>query len=189
MRIHTNLTNLTPARVASGAPIHFEHHEEKGSRLRDRAFEVRLGGSGGLNNTGLYGAGDYNGATWDEWGAFLGALFAADPDAVCGGSKRNPVYANAADFHWQTGNRFKGRPVEPGDCNCGAKYGWTPESKEAHFPGCATAVTATYLPADTHPRHRWAYSPGLGYTCTHKAGCSAQRPGYSTPNPHRSEGM
>ena len=158
MRIHTSLTNLTPVRVASGAPIHFEHHEQKGSRLRDRAFEVRLGGSGGLNNTGLYGAGDYNGATWDEWGAFLGALFAADPDAVCG-SNSYRVYDGAADFHAKTGDRFRGRVVTVED-----------------YKGMPLPPRRVYLPADTHPRHIWKREDWNGPArCAFKAGCSAVR--------------
>jgi hypothetical protein len=180
MRIHTNLTDDQMYAVLnqSGAPIGFHNLSEHGSRSRDRAFEVALDGSGGLNNTGLYGAGDRNGATWDEWGAFFGALYAADPEAICGTAKR-PTYANAEHYHHVTGYRFRGRDVTPGACNCGAKYGGKPANGDEHFAPCATRKTRSYLPTDTHPRHRWVPIDGdyrNGWECAHKAGCSATLP-------------
>lgn len=127
MRIHTNLDflQMLDVRTDSGAPIGYEDITEHGSRTHAWAFDVRLTGSGGRNNTGLYGAGDYDGATWDEWGAFFGALYAADPTARCGGSAKSPVYADATHFHFMTNERF--------------------ELNDA----------GTHMPADTHPRHNW----------------------------------
>lgn len=117
MRIHTRLTREQMNHVLqdSGAPIGYQSITEHGSRTHERAFNVLLTGSGGYNNTGLYGAGDYKGAIWDEWGAFLGALFAMDPYARVGGEK-HPVYDGRTDFHYVTAGRFvqfKGGHVPP----------------------------------------------------------------------------
>ena len=180
MRIHTTLTvdDLYRARRASGAPIHFEKLTEHRSTSHARAFEVRLSGTGGRNNTGLYGAGDYDGATWDEWGAFFGALYELDQTARCGGTAARPGYANGRDFHRQTGHRFTRRALdERKPCDCGVKYGGKPADGAEHFPGCSAPVIGTHLPADTHPRHRWVYDRDNHVTrCAHKAGCTATMP-------------
>lgn len=168
MRIHTALTwsELYDVARASGAPISFHTCEEKGSRTHARAFELRLEGTGGRNNTGQYGAGDYDGATWDEWGAFFGALYAADAGARCGGTAKRPTYANAAHYHFVTGDRFRGRMIT------------TP----------AGVTRRTYLPEDTHPRHGWIYlgtwgdHGAAGYKCRK---CSATRPGWKAEEDYR----
>jgi hypothetical protein len=46
---------------------------------------------------------------WDEWGIVLAELYRRDPDLVCG-SVKHPTYANAEDYHWQTGDRFQPQP-------------------------------------------------------------------------------
>ena len=144
MRIHTNLTREAMHTVLrqSGAPISFHVLEEHGSRTHARSFDVRLEGTGGASNTGLYGAGDYSGATWDEWGAFFGALFEMSPGARAGGSVARPIYANAEDYHFQTGDRF-------------------------HF-----TAGRGHLPADTHPRHRWVYQGSWGDAAVADSECS-----------------
>jgi hypothetical protein len=156
MRIHTDLTfdEVRNARSAAGAPIAFQTITEHASRTHARSFEIRLTGSGGRTNSGRYGAGDFDGATWDEWGAFLGALYAADETARCGGTSKRPTYADAAHFHFETGDRFEARPTHPHGLD---------------------GVRLVHLPADTHPRHSWSYADA-GWTCTHKAGCTATRP-------------
>lgn len=159
MRIHTSLhrDQLLTVLRNSGAAIDTEAFGVYGSRTHDSAWEVRLTGSGGRNNTGLYGAGDYNGATWDEWGAFFGALFELDPEARCGGTEANPVYRDARHYHYLTGDRFQAR-AESVD---GLPKRWN------------------HLPADTHPRHRWEPDNPRdyrgGFHCA-KAECSAVRP-------------
>lgn len=128
MRIHTNtLTHDNLETAARTARVTLRTASGHGSRSRDHAFNVRLEGSGGRNNTGLYGAGDYSGATWDEWGAFLAALYAVDPDATIPG-----VYESAAHFHWATGDRFR-TPGLP--ANTHKRHRWEREE---------TAVTGTY---------------------------------------------
>lgn len=82
-------------------------------------------------------------ATWDEWGAFFAALYADDINARCGGSVAYPVYRDAEHFHYSTGSRFVPR------------------------------LTGSYLPADTHPLHKWEYKNRKGFGCSK---CSAIRP-------------
>jgi hypothetical protein len=157
MRIHTSLTygqmsGLTgPGQAFGGRPLFVVWHKLDTFKSRTHAYgyDITLEGSGGRNNTGLYGAGDYNGATWDEWGAVFGRLFTLDPAARAGGTVARPVYANSEHFHWTTGHRF------------------------------SHEMTGGQLPADTHKRHRWAhdgYSPGRSYSvahCEHSSGCTA----------------
>lgn len=159
MKIHTTLSRpkMLDALRHSGAPIYFHKLEEVGSRTHRHGYHVTLEGSGGRNNTGLYGAGTYNGATWDEWGAFFGALFELDPEARCGGTVANPVYRNAGHFHYLTAERFIQR-----------------------FEGTGNTVGATvqptHLPVDTHPRHRWerdGWGPNAERKC---AKCTATQP-------------
>ena len=110
MKIHTSMTREQFVTAIDGLPpLRWHDWSEHGSRTHLRAFDFRLEGSGGRSNTGLYGAGDYSGATWDEWGAVIGNLFRIDPDARFGDTK-NPVYDGAGDFHRATMGRFE----EPG---------------------------------------------------------------------------
>lgn len=105
MRIHTDTITAfdihAAARAAgmTGVDATFTSH---GSRKRDHAFNVNLTGTSSRRpNTGKYGAvSDEHAATWDEWGMFLAALYAVDPDMDA------TYYADAADFHRQTHDRF-----------------------------------------------------------------------------------
>jgi hypothetical protein len=155
MRIHTTLDYVTmagltgPGKACGGRPLFVIWHrlEPFRSRTHPNAYEIRLEGSGGRNNTGRYGAGDYNGATWDEWGAVFGRLFALDPAARCGGSAARPVYACADDYHWQTGDRFRSGQL-PADTH--PRHRWGPvDYSEAVAQGYSEAV------------------------CQHKSGCTA----------------
>lgn len=149
MRIHTSLTlsEMYAARLESGAPFHFEVLTSHTSRTHARAFEVRLSGSGTLANSGHYGAGDFDAATWDEWGAFFGALYERDQAARCGGTRNRPWYADADDYHLQTVDRFRPRAL--------------PDGRIVH------------LPEDTHKRHRWqADGDWKNLVCTK---CTARR--------------
>ena len=127
MRIHTDrLAEVRQAINAATRALPGVYHgemPEHGSRSRKGALELRLTGQGPrwtADNRDLA-------ASYDEWGVVLGAVFAVDPDAICGSAKR-PVYAGANDYHWQTGERF------------------------AHVgPDNYT------LPEDTHASHRWDY--------------------------------
>lgn len=150
MRIHTSLTHwqMRQALQASGAPIDFEVLEQHASRTHDRAFEVMLSGTGGRP---AFRNSDFQAATWDEWGAFFGALYTADPKARCGGSAKHPTYRDAEHYHFVTGERFRPRFDVAGEGN--------------------------YLPIDTHRLHRWTYGDGdtAGFHCTK---CSATRPSW-----------
>lgn len=100
MRIHTSLT-ADQVRACTGDTGTWLHiFREHGSRSHPRAFEVVL--SGTSNHRGQAGDDDYYAATWDQWGLFFGRLFDADPTA-----RAANVYDGAADFHWQTGDRFR----------------------------------------------------------------------------------
>lgn len=109
MRLHTNKIDATHLHEATlnlpGVSVQWTMH---GSRSHARAFEVSLTGNG--QTGGQWGNTDQKSATWDEWGTFLAALYEIDPDALWGTAK-NPVYRDAADFHFQTCDRFS----EPGE--------------------------------------------------------------------------
>ena len=153
MKIHTELDYvqmLTLIRASGASEIEYQVLEPNGSRTHRFGYSVTLAGSGGRNNTGLYGAGNYNGATWDEWGAFFGALFEMDPEARCGGTLVDPVYRNASHFHYLTDDRFQSYVTE--------------------------SEGVSFLPTDTHPRHQWEHK-GYGYNSPrHCTKCSATQP-------------
>lgn len=122
MKLHTNLSRGAIVLVTRHIdPVVFRTLDEAGSKQRARSFNIRLEGSGGRNNTGHYGAGDYDGATWDEWGAIIGAIYAFDPTAVWGGTSKRPVYMGAEHYHWLTNDRFRNGDI-PQDTH--ARHGW-----------------------------------------------------------------
>lgn len=105
MRIHSDiLTNadIDKAMTATGMANVNGQVSIHGSRSRAQAFNVLLtGNSTHRPNSGKAGAqNDDYAATWDEWGIFLNALYAIDPNLV------TPYYADANDFHRKTVNRF-----------------------------------------------------------------------------------
>lgn len=114
MRVHTDvLTKNDLYRATKHLPGVSVALTQHGSRSRARAFEVRLTGNGYARNSGTYGADSTtHSATWDEWGAFLSALYETDPFAVWG-SARYPTYRDAEDFHAVTLDRFRFK-VTPG---------------------------------------------------------------------------
>lgn len=98
MRIHTNLCRGMLDIAAKEARVTFERCTLHGSRTHDHAFDVILSGNSGRRaNFG----GDWEAATWDQWGIFLARIFADDPQAKCW------AYTDADDFHWQTDGRFR----------------------------------------------------------------------------------
>jgi choline dehydrogenase-like flavoprotein len=98
MRIHSDtLDGLELRKAANLAGVNFTRLSLHGSRKREAAFDVILTGDSPRRQNG----GEDMAATWDQWGIFLGALFATDADMV------TPYYANAEHFHWVTGDRFK----------------------------------------------------------------------------------
>lgn len=143
MKIHTSLdySQMYGLLRDSGAPISFHKLEQNGSRTHAHGYEVTLEGSGGRNNTGLYGSGEYNGATWDEWGAFFGALYYHDSEARCGGTVTNPIYANFSHFHYLTADRFQkhaGMHV-PTDTHPRHQWKWDAYYIERHCTKCSAA--------------------------------------------------
>jgi hypothetical protein len=108
MRIHTDtlsamhVINATHhADRVSGARVRPERLEQRGSRSHTRAFDVILSSDGTLTRRRTQTNRDAFSATWDQWGYFLGYVFAADPGATVPG-----VYSDAADFHEKTGGKF-----------------------------------------------------------------------------------
>lgn len=114
MRIHTDKLSWSDVYHAAaklpGVDVTASEHR---SRSRSRAFEVQLEGNGYARNSGIYGADTgTQSATWDEWGAFLSALYKIDPQMLVG-SAAHPTYRDAADFHWVTDGRYvDGMPVD-----------------------------------------------------------------------------
>lgn len=108
MKLHTDsVTSADIVRAADKAGTDFEVLESAGTRTRKSAFSVKLlGSSPHRPNSGYRGGdSDAHAASWDEWGIFLGALYALDADMVVAGGNG---YQSAAHFHWMTGYRFLG---------------------------------------------------------------------------------
>lgn len=77
-----------------GYVIHLASETKTGPDLGPRTARRRV-------NSGVYGAGEWYAATWEEWGWFMAEVYALDPAArwSCG-------YRDSADFHRKTGGRF-----------------------------------------------------------------------------------
>lgn len=107
MRLHSDtLTTKDLYKAVADGPVWFATLTEHKSRTHERAFEVKLAGSGTHSNSGYYGADTrIPAATWDEWGIFLSRLYDIDLDMVVGTVKR-PVYADCASFDLSTNDRF-----------------------------------------------------------------------------------
>lgn len=98
MKIHSDTLTLQDIRsaVPEGCYLAAFYHKgdewtsigQEGSRSRERGFVVRLSGSSKSTMQRL----PDKAATWDEWGIFIAAIFAHDPDAICG------WYSSLQDF-------------------------------------------------------------------------------------------
>lgn len=119
MRIHTDLTSFEFGRLIFGQPkleaVYYASWDEHGSHTHKRSFDLHLAALPGTlpnghkrrkTNSGQYGA-YLNAATYDEWGYWFAALYEADPTARCGGSVKDPVYADREDFHAKTEGKYK----------------------------------------------------------------------------------
>lgn len=99
MRIHSDIITRDQIIAAVPSTAYIGKLTEHRSQSRDHSFEVNLGGSG--KTGGQWGQLDGKAATWDEWGIFLSALYAIDPDMF------TPAYPNGrSEFEWTTVNRF-----------------------------------------------------------------------------------
>jgi hypothetical protein len=76
-----------------------EREDESGSRSHARKFDVVLVSDGTVNRRRTQGGEGFS-ATWDQWGHFLSALYAVDPDAKAG------PYANVEDFDRKTDGKY-----------------------------------------------------------------------------------
>lgn len=110
MKIHLNIEDrvktLNDAREAAG--VWHERCKASGSRTHLAKYDIILSGESGRQmNSGRYGpapCGSTEAATWDQWGIYLAVIFEADPTA------KTDYYADAEDFHRQTGGRFDREP-------------------------------------------------------------------------------
>ena len=102
MRIHSNaLTSLDIYRATAALPGVHAEVMPCGSRSHDFAYEVRLTGTSTRRTMDKRG----QAATWDEWGAFIAAIYEVDPVAVFG-SVKTPNYRDSNHFHAVTRYRF-----------------------------------------------------------------------------------
>lgn len=132
MRIHTYLCQGVIEAAALDAGVSFERLTLHGSKSRAHAFDVLLSGNGVTGgqwgNSGTNGAGPYKAATWDEWGIFIAAVFAADPTASM------TYYDDAADFHYQTDDRF--RDLTPAGQHIRHRWSWLRSITGESFDEC-----------------------------------------------------
>lgn len=121
MKIHTDvLTNRDLIDASLIARVEFDKWRDRGSRIRDHAFEVTLFGESRRrpNNRGRFDADQYA-ATWDQWGVFLAVLFDRDPHMF------TPYYADADHFHRATGERFRVEGYWPADAHGDHRFTFT----------------------------------------------------------------
>lgn len=107
MRIHSDTLHPSDfykvVRDLPGVHVDVTKH---GSRARNVAYEVRVTGT----STRRTMDGSDQAATWDEWGVFFARIFDLDGGALAG-SIKYPAYDGSADFHRQTGMRFKSQTM------------------------------------------------------------------------------
>jgi hypothetical protein len=126
MRIHTSATSQQIMRALDGLTgVSAEVLTEHKSTTHARAFELALSGHGVRG--GGFSRGNFRGATWDEWGTVMARIFAVDPLARMGGTVQRPVYVDADDFHWKTGDRFLAKTM-PFDAHARHSWGWSGDS-------------------------------------------------------------
>ena len=92
-----NVTDAALIRAAQRAGVTIHRLERRNARKRAARLDVTLSGSSSRNTRNE----PVHGATWDEWGIFLGVLFRYDDTLTVPG-----VYEDAEHFHWSTGGRF-----------------------------------------------------------------------------------
>lgn len=133
MRIHANtlaphqIYEATCAAGMTGVDVTLTDH---GSRSRARAYDVKLTGTSSRRPNGSNRDGestDNYAATWDEWGMFLAALFAADDSLTI-----PHVYADVDDFHFKTGGRYHDLTADE-------------QHKHHRWEYAGTAVTGAYM--------------------------------------------
>jgi hypothetical protein len=115
MRIHSDIldrADLFEARAYAASKgegqIYWNTLSSHGSKSRNHAFNVKLEGDGTVGKRRVnYGTASGErwsdrpfAATWNQWGWFLGYLFAIDPDMTC------TYYSSADDFHAKTRFQF-----------------------------------------------------------------------------------
>jgi len=146
VKVHTNVLTAGDVHAAMrDMPVTYAQVTVKGSRSHERRLDIHLYAfeDGPGRRRPNFGKNPEEWAAhWDEWGILIQRLFVADPAAHIG------QYGEEAEFHWQTGNRFKDLDVAdihpihawqftglPGEnyCACGAVQRWhvTPVEQDA----------------------------------------------------------
>lgn len=101
MRIHTNdLVMSDVIKAATLAEATIAEINEHRSKTHTRAFEVKLRGNSARYPQAGRDSSDARAATWDQWGLFLGFLFAWD------WTIKTLPYPNVGEFHLATDWRF-----------------------------------------------------------------------------------
>jgi len=133
MRLHSNVIESSDvyraaSAAGSGVSVTCTPH---GSRKRSHAFEVTLTGTSNRRpNSGTSAPqSDTYAATWDEWGMFFAALYRLDPEMISGSD-----YADAATFHYRTGDRFE--ILTPADQHRSHRWQFEGTPREQSCTGC-----------------------------------------------------
>lgn len=145
MKLHTDRINageVFDAAREAGVTIH--GFAQVGSRTHARGFIVYLEGSSTRQSNGR----DHKAATWDEWGVFMAALYRLDYSARWG-TNTKWGYRDAADFHWQTSERF--RHGIPQDTH--AQHKWQYSHKKASALGGVSVHECTRCSAERKFSH------------------------------------
>lgn len=160
MRIHSNTLSAIDIFEAARISRTTLTWSTQGSRIRERSWDVTLTGESKRrpNDRGRHQSWEFA-ATWDQWGVFLAVLFDRDPEALCGTVKR-PAYADRADFHRKTGDRF--RPVGIITADTPGALAVTGDDYDG-TSGPVYRQERTYWPADAHGDHTFRPSgtPGV----------------------------
>jgi hypothetical protein len=102
MRIHSDKLTTDDLYLCTPCGVHAEVMTIGRPRKRLRGWNVGLWSEHGTRsrNSGQYGAGTDKAASWDEWGLWMNALYAIDPDALIGPYKSLPHFREVT-AQWQ----------------------------------------------------------------------------------------
>lgn len=137
MKIHSNTLTMTDVReAAAAAGVTFDRCTESGSRSKARAFDVTLRGNSrrapnfGTGKVDRFGVTE-KAATWDQWGVFLGVLFARDDEMV------TPYDKSGDAFHERTAHRFFQAGIFPADAHGDHRFTFQGIAREQGCTKCS----------------------------------------------------
>ena len=140
MRLHSDhIDPLEIRKAASLAGVSFTRFTTHGSRSKEHGYDVILTGSSPRRQN----QGEDYAATWDEWGIFLGTLYAVDADMLAG----RGGYQSADHFHWSTGNRYIPGVLSLADQHRSHKWEWAGDSATGsyHMSECGCGAVRRFL--------------------------------------------